>query len=325
MTIWQTTPPPPRTDDEDAGGWVVRVSPDTLHAAAARLVATGARVEPAAADRFLDYACSSAISLEHFFAYQLPSGEFVAAALAIPNPGRTAMLFINRPIGRDGKRRTCATVLAVLQSIAALRLRVAQALLEPRSRAVLGVYEQAGFHQLANLSYLQRPISANTAERMPALPEDVSLISWNDASRDAFIGTLACSYVDTLDCPGLNGVREPGDILAGHRATGLFSPELWQLLMVGDALVGILLMNRSAHDAGVELIYLGLIPSARGRGLGTLLLNHALASAARVGADRVSLAVDDANHPATRLYFASGFRRILRRVAMMCVLPEAQL
>ena len=45
-----------------------------------------------------------------------------------------------------------------------------------------------------------------------------------------FAETILQTYRDSLDCPGLNGVRQIEDIIAGHKASGEFDPALWFLL-----------------------------------------------------------------------------------------------
>jgi ribosomal protein S18 acetylase RimI-like enzyme len=55
-----------------------------------------------------------------------------------------------------------------------------------------------------------------------------------------------------------------------------------------------------------EVIYLGLTPGARGRGLGRAVLRHAL-ELARDHVPFLELAVDLRNTPAVRLYRSAGF------------------
>ena len=56
-----------------------------------------------------------------------------------------------------------------------------------------------------------------------------------------------------------------------------------------------------------EVVYLGLTPPARGRGLGRTAIQHAL-DLAHPHASRLELAVDIRNLPATRLYESVGLR-----------------
>lgn len=74
-------------------------------------------------------------------------------------------------------------------------------------------------------------------------------------------------------------------------------------------------MNASNDGDRVELAYLGLAKSARGKGLGAVLLDDALRRASTRPQRVVSLAVDERNEPALRLYRSRGFRTVVRRRA----------
>ena len=67
-----------------------------------------------------------------------------------------------------------------------------------------------------------------------------------------------------------------------------------------------------------EVIYLGLTPAARGRGLGRKVIEHAVELAAPC-VSRLELAVDVRNTPALRLYENTGFTPIDRRVVHLAV------
>ena len=64
-----------------------------------------------------------------------------------------------------------------------------------------------------------------------------------------------------------------------------------------------------------ELVYLGVVPEARGRGIGRALLAQAMRDTAEMGLPQMGLAVDVANQPAVRLYEEAGFKEIRRRQA----------
>jgi GNAT superfamily N-acetyltransferase len=123
--------------------------------------------------------------------------------------------------------------------------------------------------------------------------------------------------------PELEGVRSLDDIIESHRATGRFIPGRWQLGYVAgepESAVVLLLSEIPDRDAW-EVVYLGLTPSARGRGIGRAAIEYAL-DLARPHVPRLELAVDDRNHPATRLYQAAGFVLFDRRSVHLVVFPE---
>ena len=141
---------------------------------------------------------------------------------------------------------------------------------------------------------------------------------YSPATHAEFARTVTATYEGSLDCPRLNGRRHIEDVLAGHKAAGEFDPALWFLLLApGDLPAGVLLLSRSTRTDALELVYLGLTKSFRGRGLGDTLVEHALATAARIGSRRLSLAVDSQNAPALRLYHRHGLARLCTRVAML--------
>ena len=61
----------------------------------------------------------------------------------------------------------------------------------------------------------------------------------------------------------------------------------------------------------VELVYMGLVPESRGRGLGRRVLEAAIDQARRCGASQMILAVDRNNVPARTLYGRAGFSWVL--------------
>jgi ribosomal-protein-alanine N-acetyltransferase len=65
------------------------------------------------------------------------------------------------------------------------------------------------------------------------------------------------------------------------------------------------------------LVYIGLAPMARRKGLGSLLVQQALATAAGDGRQVMTLAVDARNEPALRMYFRHGFSKIGAKRALI--------
>jgi len=113
------------------------------------------------------------------------------------------------------------------------------------------------------------------------------------------------------------------DVIAGHKAVGEFDPALWFVLLEHHhEPVGVSLLNQSRNSDAIELVYFGLSPAVRGRGLADLLLRHALAAAAAHNAKAMTLAVDSRNAPALKLYHRHHFKDVCSRVALMRDLRE---
>ncbi|MEM1445827.1 MAG: GNAT family N-acetyltransferase [Planctomycetota bacterium] len=265
-----------------------------------------------------------------------------AAAVAMESPGKTAMVLVS-PLrgGGSGDGQVAAAAACVQQTVEKLPrgIGMAQCLLDMEQTAEAAALDAAGFAKLATLVYLRAdlPGGRRRAQRGP-LPEvtrrsadgggaaSVELRAWDESpeTRDLFGRAILSSYRDTQDCPGLVGTRGIDDILTGHRGspgTHAFDAPLWNVALVDGEPVGVLLLARLPEQEAVELVYLGVADTARGRGLGKSLLRHGLAQSARTGADQMLLAVDDNNAPAIAMYRAAGFATQQRRVAWVRFLP----
>jgi ribosomal protein S18 acetylase RimI-like enzyme len=246
--------------------------------------------------------------------------------LAVPAPGRSAMLFVSRPAvpaeSEEDRQERASTIVRACEALAAEPggPRVAQALPAPDEHWAIEAFEGAGFVRVATLAYLRRePDASRPADPGPAWPPGVSVRPVRDVApaspvRGFLIRALERSYVGTLDCPRLTGMRRSEDVLESHLATGEFNPDLWWLVFSNDQPAGCLLMSRCPDQQVVELVYVGLGPALRGRGVGRGLLALACRS---LKADAITCAVDEDNAPALRLYAAFGFEHIARRMALV--------
>lgn len=258
------------------------------------------------------------------------------ACLAVPGSGRTAMLFLSEPprageIGDDQQAALCERVAVVraacedLRKERARQVVLAQSLPSPDETWSVIACLEAGFTRVGTLHYLRRPAEpvrtrdAKTAPTWPAGVEVVSVASLPTSRReDVLLRVMDASYADTLDCPELCGLRATRDILASHQATGQFDPALWWIGFAGEEPIACAFMSAWPEQRSCELVYLGIVPAWRGKGLGRTLLEHAMraASLAR-GALSFTCAVDERNTPALRLYDAMGYRAFAKRVALV--------
>jgi ribosomal protein S18 acetylase RimI-like enzyme len=129
------------------------------------------------------------------------------------------------------------------------------------------------------------------------------------------------TYVGTLDCPGLNGIRDIEDVLIGYRAVGVFDPGLWLFVRHEGKDVGCLILTAHPGHGTWELTYMGLIPQARGHGWGTDIARYAEWLAGKAGQSRVVLAMDAMNGPAIRMYAAAGFQAWDRKSVYLRIYP----
>lgn len=153
---------------------------------------------------------------------------------------------------------------------------------------------------------------------------DCRLVPYRAVDRQRLGRLIERTYQDTLDCPELNGMRDVDDVLDGYERTGEFDPSRWSFLQIregqGDAEaedVGCLLLAAHPRHRNWELVYLGLVPSARGYGWGLAATRQAQWQAARAGCHHMVLAVDAENRPAIATYAAAGFQAWDRRCVFL--------
>ncbi len=300
---------------------IIRIDGDRRLEAIERLIGTGSGDDRTHAERFIDFSAANAIRLDALWSRLDEAGRIECSVLAVPSPGRTAMVFASRPRSRGGIARIGGLIDHVCHELLDMDVALAQALLGPNEVLERQAHEAGGFWTLAELSYLERSVGTRRDGPPPAWSTGVAVEPYCDAHRDELLAALNESYEGTLDCPGLRGLRQTEDILEGHRGTGQFDPSLWTLLRVDGRVSGMLLLNPSSARDTVELVYLGVSPRVRGRGLGRQLLRHGVSLLSGRRERTVTLAVDNRNHPAIALYRSEGFRRVLRRLALIRPVP----
>ncbi len=246
-----------------------------------------------------------------------PAGpSIVGALLAVISPGRTALL-LGPGDGSSslGIAEWQELMEATCTRCAAQGVHLVQALLDPTDRRAIDRLLAQQFRRIAELLYLHTTLRA----RLPQvdLPPACHWDTYSPATHVAFAAAIADSYRGSLDCPGINGLRDIEDVIAGHKAGGEFDPAFWFLLRDESRTLGVLLLNRVAHNDIAELVYLGVAPAVRDQGIGSTLVRHALWSAAQMPARRLTLAVDSQNGPAVRLYYRTGLARAGSKVAML--------
>jgi GNAT superfamily N-acetyltransferase len=242
-------------------------------------------------------------------------GRVLWALLPITSPGRTMLMFTP---GRIPSYTTPQVACVLLDHVCAHSrdqgMHLAQFLLDPADSSVRQLYVDCGFEVLAELIYLHRPLNG---EVQSALPQGFEISNYSTLTHPQFAAAILRSYEGSLDCPNLNGRRQIEDVIEGHKATGTFDPNLWHLITESGDPRGVLILSAAAHTESLELVYLGLVPEARHRGLGDALMRIALGSGERAQKSELSLAVDSHNAPALRLYYRHGMKKIGSRIAMV--------
>jgi mycothiol synthase len=252
--------------------------------------------------------------------------RLVGAAWGQRQPGNTAILWPPRLVADEDLRTAGLLADAVVRQLDAAGVEMAQALLPSQEFELLPVLTAAGFAHLADLIYL-----SCEAAQFPTRPpecEGLQFAVHDAAERGRLIEVVERTYEGTLDCAGLNGMRRMDDVIDGYRETGVFRPENWLIAVSrpsassgqGERDVGVLLLADHPRAQHWELMYMGLVPEARGNGWGCEIVRQAQWLAQRAGTERIVLAVDAANRPALAMYERAGFAAWDRRSVFVRVL-----
>lgn len=305
------------------GGLYIGPVPEARKRAALALLLIGrAKASEAAVDHFLRFAHEQSLDLSDLWVASEggPNGKMLGCVLLVPNHGSTAMLFVGQASGWEDTAVIVQLIQSCCQGPGGASATVVQSLIDPGQVIEGQVLQRAGLTKLAKLIYMQRPIEPGEHR----VPRPASLggcdrprvVTYSGSTHADFAKAIEASYIDTLDCPGLVGMRQIDQIIAGHQATGRFVPENWLAYYdESGAPIAVLLLAEVSQGAAHELVYLGVGPAYRGRGVGGALLNYAISESGRQGGGRLYLAVDDRNDPAVRLYMSSGFRASTRKIA----------
>jgi ribosomal protein S18 acetylase RimI-like enzyme len=232
------------------------------------------------------------------------AGTMVGVAL----PGATGMVWPPRTLG--GPQQTLVEDHLVCHANSWLRERgckFGQGLLGATETPLGEVLQRSGYAHVTTLLYLHKELNAAESLPVSAEPADLACQDYTLCDRELFHGTLLSSYEDTLDCPELNDARTAEEIIAGYRGVEGCRPERWWLAWHENRPAGVLILTEHPARASWDLSYLGLVRSARRRGLGQALTRKALRDAQTAGATSMTLTMDVRNEPAWRLYRAFKF------------------
>lgn len=242
----------------------------------------------------------------------------IGAMIALAVPGAGALVWppqaMGGAVGQEIEDCLIGDALAWLRRRGA---KLAQTLLIPEDAFLAAPLERNGFVHITQLWYLRHvldlPLSVLCGrDRLAYRP-------YRGDDRVLFQETLLRTYEGTADCPELSGVRDVGEIIEGHRAQGVHDPEQWWLAVERDWPVGVLMTTVLPETGGWEVSYVGVVPEARGRGVGRELMNKALLEARAAEAPMLTLTVDGRNRPAWNLYRDLGFESYDQREVYLAV------
>ena len=190
------------------------------------------------------------------------------------------------------------------------RVDFAQMVIASEVEIAVNLLALAGFHKLVELEYLCLD-KKNFTEQVA----EYRLVFEPDAPRNPMRlqNLLLETYRQTLDCPELNGLRDIADVLQGYQQQGNYRPEQWYYAKSGSTDVGVLILAEYPATGIWELVYMGVVPGARGNRYGAEIVGHAIRQAILHSANKLVLAADVRNAPALAMYRSVGFEYWDRR------------
>jgi mycothiol synthase len=181
----------------------------------------------------------------------------------------------------------------------------------------------AGQHCLSYFKRFRMEVGLRHLPPAPPPPEGYALVPWHAELLREHAEVLYLSFQDTTDAvvfPSL-GDRSGCYFLMTEisRKNGFLPGATW-LLAGPDGYCGSVQGVRDASGLGA-IQNLGIVPGHRNRGLGSVLLLHALHGFGRAGLDQALLEVTATNECAIRLYRRLGFLR--RKIVYKAVTAQA--
>ena len=259
----------------------------------------------------ITYTHRRGLSLDHCMVAREGS-KLLTSCLFVDAPGRMSSVFIPSQPKFLQPAENLVQLLRHATPMARDRgVRIVQGLVAPQAGLERSALEQSGYGFLAELIYMESDLAKPilTDKHPPALEWE----TYEPARHERFGQVLQGTYAESLDCAKLTGVRPIEEILESHRATGEFDPTHWRIGTLAGEAAGILLLAYIAERASFEVVYMGVLPTFRGRGIGVGLLTRAVELTREHGVMTLTLTVDAVNAPARKLYSAFGFRETSRR------------
>jgi ribosomal protein S18 acetylase RimI-like enzyme len=283
-----------------------------------RMVASDFSRPSSSVQTFLDYAKRYRFDVSRQLLAEADN-SVIGYALVLINHGATATVFLPEKFSDESLSsfQTVSTNLLkhFISQIDTLDLAIIQAMTSDPDKDSIKPFFSAGFTKLCDLQIME-----SDGRNIPpsVLIPDTEWVSYSEKNETSFATMIIQTYEETKDCPAINGLRTADEILSGHRYCGIFQPTAWWILRYKHENAGIVLMNSTEEDPlRLELVYMGLMPWARGKGLGKSLLSHGFDLAKKLNKKIIRLAVDNANTPAIELYRKFGFYRVATQTVLV--------
>lgn len=239
------------------------------------------------------------------------SGHMVAGCYTAAMAGGVVSIGAVRIDRNDVLDQTVALLRGTLSQYVKNQVELIQAIATEFTVLERQVLEGIGLRYLAHLDHLvlflenEKRAAGKAVDALGSSAQGLRLREFRAGDEATLERVVTDSYIDTLDCPLLGDLRTGKAAVEGYLANRDQKHSWWFAEVAGEVIGCLLLWERA--PAIWELTYMGIIPSARGRKFGAVLLEAAIAIANQMGAGQLVLSVDRENQPATRLYHQRGF------------------
>ncbi len=298
--------------------------------------ATGARLQPALELLFSSLTTEARSQRIAEVREEIEEGDFDPEHLLLANSGSTPVgvqLTVIRdddvgivwpPIvavelqGLSSEAIEDALLCEAVRGLDTTKAWIGQSLLEPDQTREHAALQRNGFTRLTELRFFERLLSdtSDRTQRKTTAPLKYEPFR-RSRNRAAFVNVLEATYRGTLDCPEFNGVRDGRQSLKNHESAGSFTSDMWRLYSQDEIAVGVLLLVERPDQQAWEVLYVGVVESARRSGIGRAMLLDAIDAARDANAERLLIVADARNLPAVGLYESLGFQPIATRVAFV--------
>jgi ribosomal protein S18 acetylase RimI-like enzyme len=303
--------------------WLIRpAQPDEWSAALALLLGADLPREqlPAAVAIVVQHLQRGTLDPAAFF-IATDGRKILGAILGQHLPGAQALLFdvphtvAGHPSAEPIKDALLHTLLDWLR---ARQVKLVQCLLTLSETVRATSLLRCGFHYVTELHYQRHFLEDLPPASWPGLAFQL----YEPSQQQRLADLITATYVETLDCPELNGVRSMEEVIEGHERTQPGQPPLWWIEQEKAQDVGVLLLQPVTAENVWDVVYMGVLPEVRRRGLGRRIMHFALHQAKEAEIQALQLCVDARNLPAVRLYNHLGFVPWEVKALFLAILSE---
>ncbi|MCD0457851.1 GNAT family N-acetyltransferase [Roseiconus lacunae] len=247
------------------------------------------------------------------------NGQVSGAIWAQPGPGNQATVWLPEFLrGVTDQESLAKGLVEILDIWLRGRLRGLSFLSAKCLNAVgLRAFLELGYWHLADMSRM-----AVRIDETSLVPEDclegecrglgIRLTPYQSKDRTLLINLSEAISKESLDCPALSGIRDYGNVVDSQLHRQGCTPSHWRIVWIDYEPIGAVLVSTHNSLPHAELVFLGIVPAARGRGIGRQLIRHAKHLAATAKVQSLSLNCDNDNFPAISTYQRAGFQSVGR-------------